>query len=219
MTYILMAGGPIQQVPLVDKIIKEYPDAHWIGVDRGVFILLKHGIEPEHAFGDFDSLTKEERDWIDKTGIKLNVFPCEKDETDMEIALKWTLKQHPSQVILFGGTGGRLDHLFMNAQLILQGLQQKIPVYIQDRWNKLTIWNPGTYTIETSNYPYVSLIPHSSEVKGLMLEGFRYPLVNASIKQGSSQCVSNEIIANQGTITFSEGRLYVFQTMDEITDK
>jgi len=210
-----MAGGPYHHVPSVDSIQSQYPDGRWIGVDRGVFSLLKQGIMPEQAFGDFDSLTEEERQWVNHTEVELNVFPCEKDETDMEIALKWVLEQCPNQVILFGATGGRLDHLFINAHLILYGLSQGISVYIQDQWNKMTILKPGSYTLNKSSYPYVSLIPLSKEVKGLTLTGFRYPLANATLKQGSSQCVSNEILDKEGVVSFSEGEMYIFETIDE----
>lgn len=215
MTYLLMASGPPHEVPSVKTIQKQYPKAQWIGVDRGVFDLLKHNIIPVQAFGDFDSITEKERHWIDETGINLNVFPREKDETDMEIALKWVLKQRPNQVVLLGATGGRLDHLFMNAHLILQGVSAGISIYIQDRWNKMTILQPGSYKVDKSSYRYVSLIPVTKEVKGLTLQGFRYPLIDATVKQGSSQCVSNEILGVQGEVSFTEGEMYFFETIDE----
>ncbi len=214
-----MAGGPTHHVPSVITIQKQYPNAKWVGVDRGVFLLLKAGIIPVKAFGDFDSLSDDERRWVDDKEMELSVYPCEKDETDMEIGLNWVLKQKPDQVILLGATGGRLDHLFMNAHLILLGVRKGISIYIQDRWNKFTIWGPGTYRVNRSSYSYVSLIPLTNEVIGLTLKGFRYPLDNATIKQGSSLSLSNEIIEEYGIISFSQGQVYAFESVDERNHK
>ncbi|WP_158282208.1 thiamine diphosphokinase [Salipaludibacillus keqinensis] len=215
MTYILMAGGPLHLVPSLSVMKEQYPKATWIGVDRGVFELLSAGIEPTEAFGDFDSLTEEERDWVENTKTRLRIYPCEKDETDMEIALSWVLEQNPSQVILLGATGGRLDHLFMNAQLLAKGLPEHIPVYLQDRWNKVTMLAPGEYTVTKSDYRYVSIIPVPKQVTGLNLTGFRYELTDARIEAGSSLCISNEIAERRGEISFEKGEIYLFQSKDE----
>ena len=38
----------------------------WVGVDRGVYTLLEAGIKPSIAFGDFDSVSEEEFQIIEK---------------------------------------------------------------------------------------------------------------------------------------------------------
>ena len=47
-------------------------------------------------------------------------FKPEKNETDMELALNWAVEQKPDLIRIFGATGGRLDHLFANVQLLVQ---------------------------------------------------------------------------------------------------
>ncbi|GAA3323449.1 hypothetical protein GCM10020331_047360 [Ectobacillus funiculus] len=36
----------------------------WAATDRGVYYLLKRGIVPAAAFGDYDSVTEEELEWM-----------------------------------------------------------------------------------------------------------------------------------------------------------
>jgi thiamine pyrophosphokinase len=215
LTFILLGSGPETSVPELDIMQEKYPAAAWIGVDRGVYNLLTFGIMPHMAFGDFDSISGEERQWVQSKLENLEIYPKEKDETDMELAINWCLRQNPSQIILLGATGGRLDHLFMNAHLILKGLKANIPVYLEDRWNKMTLLDPGTYTFNKESFKYYSILPFTEKVKGLTLQGFRYPLENKDIEQGSSLCISNELTAETGKVCFKKGRLYLFQSMDK----
>ena len=46
-------------------------------------------------------------------------FKPEKDETDMEHALNWAIEQKPEKIRIFGATGGRIDHMFANIQLLI----------------------------------------------------------------------------------------------------
>lgn len=61
----ILAGGPPENVPDLAPYAED-KQAAWAGVDRGVLHLLKQGIIPEMAFGDFDSVNQEE--WAGSTG-------------------------------------------------------------------------------------------------------------------------------------------------------
>ncbi len=102
----------------------EGKDVIWVGVDRGVFYLLKRNITPAIAFGDFDSVSPEELIYIQSNVNELRRYQPEKDETDMELALNWSLEQNPDEIRLFGATGGRLDHMLANVQLLIPHLLQ-----------------------------------------------------------------------------------------------
>ncbi|SDY74023.1 thiamine pyrophosphokinase [Evansella caseinilytica] len=215
MKYVLLAGGPITNVPPLDVLKYKWQDAGWIGVDRGVYHLLKHGIIPLRAFGDFDSLTLEEKEWVHAQYVHLSQFPAEKDATDMELALDWALAQKPRQIVLLGGSGGRLDHFLINIQLLQKGLDYGVEISLEDRWNRITIREPGEYTIEKSEFRYVSFIPFTREVEGIALKGFRYPLTNRRLAQASSLCISNELVKTQGSYSFAAGKLLVVESLDQ----
>jgi thiamine pyrophosphokinase len=61
---------------------------------------------------------------------------------------------------------------------------------------------------------YVSFVPLTLNVKGLNLEGFKYPLKDRHITIGSTLCISNELIGDNGTFSFSEGILLVIRSND-----
>lgn len=211
----IVAGGPEDLLPNLHEYEKE--TVTWVGVDRGVFNLLKREIKPKIAFGDFDSVSPEELIYIESQVEKLKQYQPVKNETDMELALNWAIEQNPEEIRLFGATGGRLDHLFANVQLlidpILKGKQLKI--YLIDRNNCMDVKGPGSYSIlKKAAQKYISFVPVTLNVKDLTLEGFKYPLKNRHISIGSTLCISNELISEYGTFSFSEGILIVVRSED-----
>ena len=211
----ILAGGPESLLPDLTTYIEN--DAIWVGVDRGVYHLLKRNIKPLIAFGDFDSVSSEELKFIEDRVIELKKYKPEKDETDMELAFNWALDQGPSIIRLFGATGGRLDHLFANVHLLLNQLKTKntAKVCLIDRNNIIFIKEAGSYTIEKiTTKKYISFVPLTLNVHNLTLEGFKFPLKNRHISIGSTLCISNELISDYGTFSFSEGILIVIRSHD-----
>lgn len=63
-TINIVAGGPKDLIPDLTGYTAEH--ILWIGVDKGTVTLLDAGIIPDEAFGDFDSITEQERLRIQK---------------------------------------------------------------------------------------------------------------------------------------------------------
>lgn len=211
----ILAGGPVDHLPDLSQYHTK--DTIWVGVDKGVYTLLSNGIEPDIAFGDFDSVTKEEFEYIQSKVQSVNIFKPEKDEPDMELALIWALEQKPEKIRLFGATGGRLDHFFANVQLLLKSVVQRgvCPIEVIDKQNLIFAKGPGTHHLKKNKQKkYVSFIPISSDVRGLTLSGFKYPLKDRHIPLPSTLCISNELIDDYGTFSFTEGILLVIRSSD-----
>ena len=81
-------------------------DREYIGVDHGVEELLKQGITPKFAIGDFDSL--QNRQTLENLNIQ--ILPERKDVTDTHAAIEYAISKGYDEIELYGVTGGRLDH-------------------------------------------------------------------------------------------------------------
>lgn len=211
----LVAGGPSNLIP--DFHQYDGNQIIWVGIDRGVFFLLSAGIKPAMAFGDFDSVTPEEMAEIEKEVAELKRFKPEKDETDMELALNWAIAQKPESISIFGATGGRLDHLMANVQLLIKPIIQGVDIQTEiiDTNNILFIKKPGSYNLDRlDDFKYISFLPATPFVSGITLENFKYPLKDCHIPMGSTLCISNELIRDHGTFSFSEGILLVVRSRD-----
>lgn len=211
----ILAGGPVRYLPNLHHY--DVSDSIWVGVDRGVFTLLSMGIKPTYAFGDFDSVSKEELEIVEGEIHHLHKFAPEKDETDLELALKWAMTQSAEKINIFGATGGRLDHFFANVQLLSQAFSamRNSEISIIDHKNIIFLKGSGTYTLpKLDNKKYISFLPFTSTVEKLTLLGFKYSLIDRNISIGSTLCISNELISNYGTYSFSDGILIVVRSQD-----
>lgn len=211
----ILAGGPNDHLPDLSEY--QTKEDVWAGVDRGALTLISEGITPNLALGDFDSVTTKEAELIEKRSKEIMKYSAEKDETDMELAIQWALKQTPERIRIFGATGGRLDHFFGNIQLLIHSLlsEHDTPIEIMDKNNLIFLKRPGHHPISKHEaYKYISFIPVSMEIHGLSLKGFKYPLENFYLQAGSTQCISNELINDNGNFSFSKGILMVVRSND-----
>jgi thiamine pyrophosphokinase len=211
----ILAAGPNTYLPNLHDY--DGIDCIWVGVDRGVFTLLSMGIKPIYAFGDFDSVSNEELEIVEDKIEHLHKYVPEKDETDLELALQWSMKQSAEKINIFGATGGRLDHFFANVQLLSQALSvmDSCEISIIDHKNIIFLQKPGTYTLpKLENKKYISFLPFTTTIEKLTLQGFKYSLLDRNISIGSTLCISNELISNYGTYSFSDGILIVVRSQD-----
>ncbi|GEL75921.1 thiamine diphosphokinase [Tenuibacillus multivorans] len=208
----IVGAGPQAEIPN----LSHYQQINfWIGVDRGVDVLLNSNITPDLVIGDFDSISEERLSEIKQDSQKVKVYPSVKDETDLELAFIETIQLSPKKVFVFGATGGRLDHEWMNIHLLKHFAEKNIDVWLVNHQNELTMKYPGKYALlKDESLPYISFLPFSQTVEGLTLNGFRYTLEDHTITNDSTLTVSNEWSEKKGTYLFKSGILLVIKSRD-----
>ncbi|WP_338753954.1 thiamine diphosphokinase [Bacillus sp. FJAT-52991] len=217
MRIAVVAGGP--ETELVDLQTYATEDMVFVGVDRGTIYLLERGITPKIAIGDFDSVTEAEWQMIECGVGKENIhrFPAEKDQTDLELAIFWAMKQQPETIFILGATGGRLDHFFGTISLLMNKeiMSSRTKIELVDKQNRVSLYGPGTYTVFVDiGKTYFSFFAITNEVTNFTLKGFKYPLSNHTVRSGSTLYVSNELDQENGTFSFSSGILMVIRSSD-----
>ncbi|AKG35050.1 thiamine diphosphokinase [Paenibacillus durus] len=207
---VIFAGGELSE-----QFLRELDKEDFIiGADRGALFLVSHGVIPDIAVGDFDSITLEEFKRIEEQVPRVIACdPVDKDLTDSELALDLALEQQPEDILLFGVTGTRLDHTLASIQMMTRVLQRQIRCSAMDLNNYVTITGSQA-TIQDRGYTYVSLLPVTPEVTGITLEGFQYPLTDATLKLGQSLGISNRLVSPTGTVTILSGLLLIIQSND-----
>lgn len=211
---VIFSGGA-----LGDWALAEVRDGDTlVGADRGALFLLRHGLKPHMALGDFDSVTAEERGEIrEASGAWLDCDPVMKDFTDTEMAMQWALAQQPEEIVLLGALGTRFDHSLANVQLLWTAHQAGVRCAVVDENNEVTLVERYG-KLRQNRFPQVSLLPLSMKVTGITLEGFLYPLRDATLVVGESRGVSNKLVAEEGHIYVGQGQLLVIRSRDEAAD-
>ena len=209
----IMAGGRNPEAKL-ENTVNDY----WIGVDRGVGYLLDRGIAPQRIFGDFDSIDAKHHTFVQSVQQK-EVYATQKDETDLELALDWAIRQDPKEIHIYGATGHRLDHELATFGLLYDLVMHTTQIFIKDEQNEMFFLLAGCHKLaRDERFRYISFLPYSEMVEALTLEGFQYPLQQRHIKKGRSLTVSNEFCKNVGTISFQKGILLVIKSTDSKLD-
>ena len=172
----------------------------FIAADSGYLHMEKLGIAPDLLIGDFDSAPEPD------AGEKL-VFPVEKDDTDLMLAVKEGLARGYDRFIIFGATGGRLDHTFAAVQTLAYLLDNGASGVIVSDTERIEMIDEGSYRFpQRSGYTF-SLFSYSEKTESLELSGVKYCCKDAMLNSGFPLGVSNKITDSFAELSFKKGRL------------
>lgn len=179
-----------------------------ICADGGLRVARRAGVPPHILIGDFDSAPETLLAWARARGAQLVRHPRRKDKSDSELALDAAVDGGATQVEFLGVLGGRLEHTLANITLLVQAEARNVRAKIVDGRQELFLAQSET-RVPGRRGDGVSLVPMTPRVTGITLTGFRYPLKNAAVRQGSTLTISNVIARPPATIRFKRGRLLV----------
>jgi thiamine pyrophosphokinase len=173
-------------------------------------------IRPDYIMGDFDSVDPAvENYYRQQSDVQMIEFQPEKDDTDTEIAIRKAIQLDSEEVVILGAFGGRMDHCIANIQLLKIALDYGVPAYLVDSQNVVSLVYEKTILRKADQYgKYISFLPFTDQVRGISLEGFKYPLDNYTMKKGPAFGVSNEMVSETCIVDMAEGILLMIQSKD-----
>ena len=187
-------------------------DAYLIGADRGALYLADNGYNIDIAVGDFDSVSEAELERIYKFAGEVEKLSEDKDETDLEHAIKRALRLTSGTIHILGATGTRLDQTLSAINLLKFLHDNGREAYIYDRNNRIRLIE-GHVELKKSDYRYVSLIPYGDIMTNVSLKGFKYSGDRITLERRLSLGISNEIVEEVAEIN-CRGYLFVFESED-----
>ena len=116
MTVRIFANGDIQEVEWIRPYLSA--PAIVIAANGGSRHLLLLDHPPDVLIGDLDSLPLEAQAWRELDSITVFVYPHDKNETDLELALLHAVSHYEEDIQIFGALGGRLDQTLANIMLL-----------------------------------------------------------------------------------------------------
>ncbi|WP_411844041.1 thiamine diphosphokinase [Salinicoccus sp. HZC-1] len=196
----------------IQEVFRERQDEPWAGVDHGVVLLLKAGIKPEYNYGDFDSITEEEKEYI-REHMDIDPVPKEKDDTDLALCLTDLVSKGYQSINIYGATGGRMDHALGNIHLLMHEQLKKTKIKIIDRQNVISLLHQGKHEVRRQEgMKYISFLPFNGETT-LSLDGFLYDLDEQLIEFGTTLTISNEFTKNIGNV-HTDNDILMIQSKD-----
>lgn len=198
---LIAGGGRIDNLSWLKKTAEECD--YIIAADKGYKTLKKADVEIDIAIGDFDSLGYVPEDVIVKK------LKAEKDDTDTMTAVRYALDKGAEEILILGGTGGRLDHTVANLQTLSFIAYHGALGKLIDETNEIMGLIPGEYKFQNRAGYSLSTFSMTDEVTGLCENGVKYPLDNAVLTNKFPLGVSNEIVEDFAVISFKSGILFV----------
>lgn len=200
--YIIGAGDVFADGTVAEK------DDYIICADGGYEYRNMLGREADMVVGDFDSLGR-----IPETENRL-VLPCEKDDTDMAVAVEEGLKRGYRNFVLFGALGGeRIDHSIGNIQLLKYIASKGARGEIHHGKTVLLAFGNEEILLDESLAGYISVFSLSDESKGVTIENLKYTTDNITMLSHRTKGLSNEFIGKKARISVSDGVLLVVYTV------
>ena len=200
--------APLYDGACPDAAIKRTGDMV-ICADGGYAAAMRHGITPDLVVGDLDSMEDDL-----PSGCHVVRLPREKDDTDLVVCLWEGRNRGYRQFVILGATGGRADHYFSNVQCLADCAVRGERAVLLDAWNEITILPPGTYVFPRRESEYFSLLAFTEEVTGVTLAGTKWSLDRATLSHTTPLGVSNEIVQQTATLSFTQGLLMVINARD-----
>lgn len=191
-----------------------HADDYIIGADAGALFLVRRGIKPDIALGDFDSVTPAELEQIRGMSAETQVYdPVDKDYTDTELAWRHAIAMRPREIVMVGALGTRFDHTLANVHLLRFAARQGVQACLADEHNRIRLVS-GRLDVTNDGFTYLSLLPLTEIVTGITLTGFQYPLDNATIEIGQSIGISNKLTGREGIVRIESGLLLAIESRD-----
>ena len=207
MRAFIYTGGAVRA-----DLITEHPKADdiTIAADSGYHTARALGERIDVLLGDFDSIGRIPRD----EAFEIRQVPAEKDYTDTQLAVEVAIERGADEIIIIGGLSGRLDHT-LSTLAILEDLHARgLHGRITDGQSRAHFIRSSSTLVARSPYKYLSLVAADEVVKGVDIEGCKYPLKRATLRRRNQFAVSNEITGNVAFIAVKKGGLYIIESRD-----
>lgn len=208
MTAWIYAGGPVCTERITDA---PEPGSLTIAADSGWRTAQALGITPAVLVGDFDSLGQPDV----PAGTEVLQVPAEKDDTDAQLAVRIALERGADEIVLVAGLGGRVDHTLSLLGILELLHEKKVRAILTDGRNRVRLLqNDSLLLARDARYRFLSLIAISDKVRGVSIEGCKYPLRNATLDRRNQYAISNEIVGNAALINIRRGSALVIEAGD-----
>ena len=204
---VVVAGGDSSLLPKNQDI--------YLGVDGGCLKLLEQGLPLDIAVGDFDSISEVDFRKIQAQAKQVVQSVPEKNDTDLELALKTVFEDYPdAAVTVYGAFGGRLDHFLSNIFLptdpdLAPYMEQ---IQLVDEQNRLVFRPAGSHEIQPDpTMTYVGFMPVGDG--RLAITGAKYPL-HAENYFLKAMYGSNEFLDQAIQVSLDRGYLVIVYSKD-----
>lgn len=183
-----------------------------VAADAGLHLVERLGLAADAVVGDLDSVRDDALSRARAEGAVVERHDRDKDATDLVLALRLAASRTAAdgEVVVLGGSGGRLDHALANLRALLA--PELAPRTVRGRLGPTDVHlvRPGErHEMGIDVARTVTVLPAAGDAHGVRLAGCRWSLQDATLPAWSSRGVSNEVVDPPVVVAVRQGPLFV----------
>jgi thiamine pyrophosphokinase len=203
---VIFANGHLPNPEAARALLR--PDDILLGADGGTRHILDLGLTPALVVGDMDSVEPDTLKRLEKSGVMINRFPRDKNETDLDLALEHARSLNPSAILVVAALGERLDHTIGNLALLASPSLAGLDVRADDGVEEAFFCRDQA-EVRGRSGEVVSLIPWHGRVEGVTTRGLKWPLRDETLYPDKTRGISNEMEGQAASVSVRSGVLLV----------
>jgi thiamine pyrophosphokinase len=215
---VIFSNGEIPDLKAARALLQ--PGDYLIAADGGANHLMKMGILPELVIGDLDSIDEDTLFDLTSADVEIKQFSEDKDETDIELALRYAVELRPSAILIVGALGGRLDQTLANLSILTDPTLPGIDVRLDDGVEEVFFLKASAEKggqvapspqgeVRGRSGETVSLIPWHGPVEGVATEGLQWSLYGETLFPSKSRGISNVMLGESASVKIDKGLLLI----------
>ena len=201
--YTILANGQFPVHPFPLEILHKSKTI--ICTDGSANVLIDKGINPNVIIGDMDSLLIDNKIFSGQL-----IKDSNQENTDIEKAFEWSIKNKISTINVLGASQEREDHSFGNLYLLSKYCDLLNLTYVTDYFS--ITCHEGNKIFSSFNNQLVSILP-VEHIQHISTENLKYNLSDEELPI-SSRGISNQSLSDNFTIN-SSGKIWVFRSHPE----
>lgn len=211
---IIFANGELPDVEKARALLRS--DDYIMCADGGTHHALALGLTPNLVIGDMDSIDSDGWKKLEEENIPVELFPRDKNETDLELALNKAIEMNPTEIVIIAALGGRMDQTLANIALL--GNTQSRPersrrdatrsICLDDGVEEIFFCRDQT-EIRGRSGDIVSLIPWGNPVHGVQTVNLKWQLNDETLYPEKTRGISNEMTSDTASIKIESGLLLI----------
>ena len=172
-----------------------------IAADGGYRHCVKLGIKPDLLIGDLDSNEEKLPD------CEIITAPCEKDDTDLMMAVKTAFERHMRTMHIYGADGGRMGHTLASVQTLAYIESHGGEGILHGNGFLMRMCGEGKISVENDGYKYVSLFSYTDRSE-MTVSGLKYS-GDITLTSDFPLGVSNEFSGSFEEIAVRSGKILI----------
>jgi thiamine pyrophosphokinase len=203
---IIFANGELPDADKAKSLLQK--DDYIICADGGTRHALALGVRPDLIVGDLDSAERETLQKFRADGVEVELYPRDKNETDLELALQRAVELNPKEIVVIAALGGRLDQTLANIGLLTSPRLSAFNVRLDDGLEEIFLCRDHVQVYGSSG-DTVSLLPWQGAVSEVQTTNLKWVLQKETLFPDKTRGISNELAADTASISIGSGLLLI----------